>query len=233
MFAQFGSSTSQKRKVRWASLAAHGLLLAWLLYEPEPQLLMPVSIAFGRGGNSVTRLYWPTKNPDDSKGSSPERATQVYRKQRMGHEKLVLKQNTQVAKLTAPPLQYAPADAQDQSKTATLSNQGHGTPAGLPYGTLIHGPTYGEEIRPALPVTMADPVAYPWELPDYEGNVVVEVTIDEKGAIVHKTVLESLGPKLDEKALAALENWRFRPATRNGAPISSKQDCIFHFRARG
>src|SRR5579863_4359133 len=233
MFAQFRSSTSQKKKALWGSLAAHGLFLAWLLHAPEPQLLTPFSIAFGRGGNSVTRLYWPTKNPDDSKDSSPDRSSQVYRRQRMGHEKLVLKPNTQLAKLTAPPVTLSPSGAEDQSKTSTVSNLGHGTPAGLPYGTLIRGPRYGDEVRPALPVTTADPVVYPWQLPDSEGNVVVEVTIDERGEIVRKTVLQSMGPNLDEKALAALENWHFHPATRNGAPIASKQDCIFHFRARG
>jgi hypothetical protein len=42
-----------------------------------------------------------------------------------------------------------------------------------------------------------------------------------------------MGPKLDEKFLAALENWHFQPATRNGVAIASKQDAIFHFRARG
>jgi TonB family protein len=84
-----------------------------------------------------------------------------------------------------------------------------------------------------LPVTTADPVAYPWELPDSEGNVVVEITINESGDIVGKTVLHSLGTKLDEKVLAALENWRFHPATKNGVAIASKQDAIFHFRARG
>jgi hypothetical protein len=46
-------------------------------------------------------------------------------------------------------------------------------------------------------------------------------------------VLQSMGSRLDEKVLIALENWHFRPATRNGAPIASKQDAIFHFRARG
>jgi len=233
MFAQFAPSTSRKKKILWASLTAHGLLLAWLLHAPEPQLLMPVSIAHGRGGNSITRLYWPSKTSDNSKFSSPDRASEVYRKQRMGHEKLILKPNAQLAKLTAPPVTLSPTGAEDQSKTSTVSNLGHGTPAGLPYGTLIRGPRYGEEIRPALPVSTADPVAYPWELPDYEGNVVVEITIDERGEIVRKTVLQSMGPKLDEKALAALEAWHFHPATRNGAPIASKQDCIFHFRARG
>jgi TonB family protein len=233
MFAQLGSSTSQKRKILWGSLAAHGLLLAWMLHAPEPQLLTPVSIAFGRNGNSVSHLYWPSKNPDDSKGSSPERASQVYRHQHTGHEKLLLKPNTQLAKLTPPPVQFSPTGAEDQAKTPTVSNLGHGTPAGLPYGTLIRGPAFGEEIRPALPITTGDPVAYPWELPDYEGNVVVEITIDERGEIVRKTVLQSMGPKLDEKALVALESWHFHPATRNGSPIPSKQDCIFHFRARG
>jgi len=92
---------------------------------------------------------------------------------------------------------------------------------------------YGNEIRPALPVYTADPVVYPWELPESEGNVVVEITIDERGEIVSKTILHSMGPKLDEKFLAALENWRFQPATRNGVAIASKQDAVFHFRARG
>lgn len=233
MFAQFGASTSQRRKILWGSVAAHGLVLAWLLHAPEPQLLTPTSIALGRGGNSVSRLYFPSKNPDDSKSSSLATATQKYRKQRMGHKKLTLKQNTQVAKLTPPPVTFSPSEAEDQSKTSTISNQGHGTPAGLPYGTLIHGPRFGDEIRPALPVATSDPVVYPWQLPDYEGNVVVEITIDTSGEITKKTVLQSMGPNIDEKVLVALDNWHFHPATKNGAPIASKQDAVFHFRARG
>ena len=74
---------------------------------------------------------------------------------------------------------------------------------------------------------IADPVVYPWQRPDSEGKVVIEITIDERGEIVRKTVLQSLGPQIDNKCLAALENWRFQPATRNGAPIPSKQDAIF------
>jgi TonB family protein len=92
---------------------------------------------------------------------------------------------------------------------------------------------YGNEIRPALPIATSDPVVYPWQWPDSEGKVVIEITIDQRGEIVGKTVLQSLGPALDEKCLAALENWRFQPATRNGAPIASKQDAIFPFKARG
>jgi protein TonB len=135
--------------------------------------------------------------------------------------------------LAVPQNPLARADAEDTSKTQTLSALGHGAQAGPRYGTLNRGPVSGDEIRPALPVATFDPVAYPWELPDSEGNVVVEIVIDERGEIVAKTVLQSLGPKLDEKVLLALQNWRFQPATRNGSPIASKQDAIFHFHARG
>jgi TonB family protein len=123
--------------------------------------------------------------------------------------------------------------AEDDAKTATLSKLGHGAPAGLPYGSVPGGPIYGNEIRPALPVTMPDPVVYPWQLPPSEGNVVIEFTIDERGEVIRTEVIHSMGPELDEKALAAAGNWRFRPATKNGVAIASKQDYIFHFRARG
>ncbi len=233
MFAQPNPATEKRERwLRWASLTAHGLLLAWLLHAPEPLLLNPISVALGRNGNSVTRLYWPSKVVDDSTHSSSDSATERYRHQRFSQEKLLWKTPAQLAKL-APQSPLTRAEAEDNAKTQTLSALGHGTQAGLPYGTLNRGQLYGEEIRPALPVATSDPAVYPWQLPDSGGNEVIEITIDERGEIVSKVVLQSLGPEIDNKCLAALENWRFHPATRNGAPIPSKQDAIFPFKARG
>lgn len=234
MFAQLNSGESKsRRKILAGSLALHGLLFAWLVHTPEPQLLNPTSVALGHNGRVVTQLYWPSQSPDESATSSSERASEVYRHQRLGHDKLIWKRTTTPVKLPSPSAPRAPSGAEDDAKTATLSRLGHGALAGLPYGSLPGGPVYGDEIRPALPVRTEDPVAYPWELPESEGRVVVEITIDERGEIVRKMVLESMGPKLDQKVLAALENWHFQPATHNGVAIASKQDAIFHFRARG
>jgi TonB family protein len=233
VFAQLNPGTSGQRRLLAGSLALHAVLFAWLLHSPEPQLLMPNSIAVGRNGKVVAHLYFPTQNPDDSATSSSDSATEAYRHQRLGHEKLSWKPNPAQAKLTAPPSPLPPSGAEDDSKTATLSKAGHGALAGLPYGSVPGGPVYGDEIRPALPITTADPVVYPWQRPTSEGKVVIEITIDETGEIVRKTVLQSLGPDIDNKCLAALENWHFRPATHNGAPIPSKQDAIFPFKARG
>ena len=233
MFAQLNPrAASRQRRLRIVSLVVHAIVLTWLLHSPEPQLLQPFSIAHGENGRSVTRLFWSSKNPDESLHSSSDFATERFRHQRLA-QKITFKAPAQMAKLPAPQTARDRSEADDKSETQTLSAEGHGAQAGERYGTLNSGPLFGEEVRPALPITTSDPVVYPWQLPTSAGNEVIEITIDERGEIVHKTVLVSLSPEIDTKCLAALDNWHFHPATRNGTPIPSKQDAIFPFRARG
>ena len=231
MFLQLEPAPPRHRRILVASIAFHGLILGWLLHAPEPLKLQPSSVALGSNGRVLARLYFRTLAPDDSDTSSSDRAKEIYRRERLGHDKLVFKPTPKVPKQFAPPM-LSPS-AEDDSKTATLSKVGHGAAAGRPYGSIPGGPIYGDEVRPALPITTADPLVYPWERPESEGKVVIEITIDQTGQIIRKTVLQSLGSDIDNKCLAALDNWRFQPATRNGAPIASKQDAIFPFKARG
>jgi Gram-negative bacterial TonB protein C-terminal len=233
MFEQLDPATGrQQHWLRACSVGLHALILAWMLHPPEPRLLTASSVALGQNGKSVTRLYWSSKNPDDSTHSSSDLATERYKHQRLA-QKLTWKGPAKFAKLPTPQTPAARAQEQDKSKTQTLSALGHGAQAGLPYGSLHQGQLYGDEVRPALPSSTADPVVYPWQLPTVAGNEVIEITIDDRGEIVSKTVLQSLGPEIDSKCLAALENWHFHPATLNGSPIPSKQDAIFPFKARG
>jgi TonB family protein len=102
--------------------------------------------------------------------------------------------------------------------------------AGSPIGSLYHGPGSGSEARPALPLVFPDPAIYPWQLPKgLQGDVIVEVTIDEQGSVTNTRVLQSLQQDVDEKVIATLRNWRFKPATVDGTAISSRQDVHFHF----
>ena len=114
-------------------------------------------------------------------------------------------------------------------QTSAPGQAAQARPAGSPLGTVLEGPLTGEEVRPALPVVSPDPHVAADELGGLQGDVIVEVTIDEKGNIVQKVVIQSLAPAIDGKVLEALENWRFRPATRNGVAIASKQDVYYHF----
>ncbi len=233
MFAQPHTASARRQQwLRWGSILLHAAVLIFLLREPEALLLNPVSVAMGQNGKSVTRLFWSSKNPDNSTHSSSDKAKQRYQHQRLAQNKLTWKAPADLAKV-APQNPLARAIAEDNAATQTLSALGHGAQAGLTYGTLNRGQLYGDEIRPALPVKTSDPVVWPWQLPNSPGNEVIEITIDERGEIVRKIVLHSLGPDIDNKCLAALENWHFNPATRNGSPIPSKQDAVFPFKARG
>lgn len=233
MFAQLNPATaSRQRWLRMVSVAVHAMMLAWLLRAPKAQKLQLSSILLGQNGRSVTRLYWTSKTPDDSTHSSSDLATQKYRHQRLS-QKLTFKAPVEVAKLPTPEAPRDRSESEDKSKTQTLSAEGHGAQAGQRYGSPYRGSLFGDDVRPALPVSQSDPVVYPWQLPIYGGNEVIEITIDERGEIVQKKVLVSLGPDIDTKCMAALEGWHFHPATKNGAPIPSKQDAIFPFRSRG
>lgn len=102
--------------------------------------------------------------------------------------------------------------------------------AGIPEGSLYHGPAVGSEARPALPMVFPDPAIYPWQMPKgLQGDVIVEVTIDTQGNVTETRVLQSLQQEIDDKVIATLRSWRFRPATVDGVAISSRQDVHFHF----
>ena len=102
------------------------------------------------------------------------------------------------------------------------------THVGTEFGSV--GSTSGTDARPALPVVFPDPAIFPWQLPNgLTGDVIVEVTIDEQGAVIDTRLLQSLKPDIDQKVVATVRNWRFSPATVDGVAISSRQDVHFHY----
>ena len=51
------------------------------------------------------------------------------------------------------------------------------------------------------------------------GDVVLEIVIKSDGSVGDVTLLRGLGFGLDERAIAAVQNWRFAPARRLNAPV--------------
>jgi len=216
-------TVSRKRLSPFAASAAlHVLLLAALLYRPGAQILSPSSLMAGeyRGG-SVTRLYWV---------SAAAQRADYHPRPSKDRSRIALRRPPKIT-LPVPseaPVQNEEAEANAEPAANSLP------PPGSPFGMSEDGSLTGQEIRPALPVATSDPAVTSDDLRGgLQGNEVVEITIDAMGNIVKKVVVQSLGPAVDAKVLAALENWRFRPATRNGVPIPSKQDVYYHFPPRG
>jgi TonB family protein len=102
--------------------------------------------------------------------------------------------------------------------------------AGSHLGSALEGPTEGDEIKPGFAVSFVPPRVSRWELPGgKEGDVIVELTIDEQGKVVEEKLLQGLSADIDQRVIAMLRVWRFRPATRNGIAIPFRYDARFHF----
>ncbi len=210
------------RRWRWlsVSLGAHAVLLIWILFPVTPTYIRPSAILAGRGGTLTTYLVSPPNSK--SRISLPEEL--MNDNPRVMWQKPAKKVKRQDPKTLSRTPQELHASA------AAPSNE---TPAGSPFGSLSYGATEGSEVRPAIRVSGSEPRVYPWELANVpEGNIIIEVTIDERGNIVRKQVLQSLAPPIDNKVMAALEDWRFLPATRDGIAIPSKQDVYYHYPVR-
>jgi TonB family protein len=203
------------RRRRWGfsvtlSSAVHGLVLLALCWPTTPIFVKPSSLAHGEGG-SATPLSAVLYVPNDLKLAASSR----------------------------PPLLSLPAAAQKKTQPAKIRKRTNvlqvekptsTAEAGSEMGSVYDGPTTGDEVTPALPVVFPDLKIYKSELPSgVEGEVVVEITIDAMGKVVGEKLLKGLGHGVDERVITLLRDWRFRPATRNGVAVPSKQDALFRF----
>lgn len=62
-----------------------------------------------------------------------------------------------------------------------------------------------------------------------QGDVVVDIVIDSTGKIAKYTVERGLGHGVDDTVIATIQGWTFHPATRNGIPVASEQELLFHY----
>jgi TonB family protein len=225
MFSPTQTASPKPRLAMYCSVAAHGLLLLWLLHPASPKLVAPSFVVHGDHGARIAHLYWPSQQTETKTDASPGTSAADSRQQL--NARLTWRRRAKAAKAATRELPRPKIGLDDQ--TSAPGEAAQARPAGSPLGTVLEGPLTGEEVRPALPVVSPDPHVASDELGSLQGDVIVEVTIDEHGSIVQKVVVQSLTPAIDSKVLEALENWRFRPATRNGVAIASKQDVYYHF----
>jgi protein TonB len=114
----------------------------------------------------------------------------------------------------------------DGAGTGTGTGDGPGHGPGV--GPGREGGTGGEGYRPGSGVSM--PVAIRKGIPRYtadamraraQGSIIVECVVQPNGACSNIQVKRSFRPAfgLDEEAIKAAEQWRFRPGSRAGQPV--------------
>lgn len=65
-----------------------------------------------------------------------------------------------------------------------------------------------------------------------EGDVSLEIVVRRDGTVGNVRVLQSLGSGLEQKAIEAVRQWRFTPATRFGAPVDVVVEVAVGFKLR-
>jgi TonB family protein len=64
----------------------------------------------------------------------------------------------------------------------------------------------------------------------YQGNVLLSLVVDATGHVRDIRVARSLGMGLDEKAVDAVQKWRFAPGMKDGHPVSVQVSVEVNFR---
>lgn len=106
-----------------------------------------------------------------------------------------------------------------------------GTPGGVIGGQLggvIGGTTTGEETPIHITAEVTKPELIHRVEPDYpeiarkahiQGVVILEAVITTSGSVEEVKVLKSIQPTLDQSAMNAVKQWKYKPAILNGKPV--------------
>ncbi|MFL6247823.1 MAG: energy transducer TonB [Thermoanaerobaculia bacterium] len=88
-------------------------------------------------------------------------------------------------------------------------------------------------IQPPVVVNRVEP-QYPesYRRAGVNGLVILEVAISDKGDVENVGVLKSVAPGLDMAAVAAVRQWKFRPATKDGKPVPVLFNLTINFKLK-
>ena len=189
----------------WISMLLHACLFAGF-YHFGHKWIAPMLLPGDAHGTRIALVYLPGHSAPQSSlaAPAPPHATQ---------------QPTRL-----------PTRVTSQPKQAELSSNTKLSPSNTPTDKP------GEDALGSGDVNIALAQFFPSPKPDLSrlpkgttGDVILDAVIDANGKIAKLTMTRGLGFGIDEAVLATVQQWTFKPATRNGTPVSSEQELHFHY----
>ena len=215
MFAEL-----RPERKRWsgsliASFALQCAAILFLVNRAAPVFVAPSDVDHGIPGSSgsLSIVYLAPVGPEQVKSASEDPRVSLR------------------ASLAALPKPVKSQPKTSQTPQPTQQNASEQTArGGSPWGRVPGSPITGDEVVPALPQVFPDPPVSRADLPSgVEGDVIVEVTIDAEGNVVETKLLQGIGYGIEQKVLAVLQHWHFRPAMKDGVTIASQHIVHFHY----
>jgi TonB family protein len=197
-----------------ASFGLHCAVLLFLVYRAAPVFVMPSDVDHGIPGSSgsVSIVYLAPVGPERTNSAAEKPAFALH------------------TSATAPKPPQVKSQAQQPDVPTQQDAHEQTARGGSPWGRVPGSPVTGDEVVPALPEVFPDPPVSRADLPTgVEGDVIVEVTIDAQGNVIETKLLQGIGYGVEQKVIAVLQRWHFRPAMRDGVTIASQHIVHFHY----
>jgi len=103
-------------------------------------------------------------------------------------------------------------------------------------GKIYH---IGGDVKPPRPITSPQPIldgngentkeGSAGKKVAFSGSMTLLIVVGEDGSVRSIKVLASLSPDLDAKAIDAVKQWKFQPATKKGTPVSVELPVTIDF----
>lgn len=216
------------------------------LYDPAPPPIMKTAkIMGGGGGGGAHEVVQPAKTRVPKVARIETLPPQIAR---LEHPKLAAEPTMQIKMPNSSPM---PSFGASQSPQIMLSSQGSGAQSGFGQGMgggfgvghgsgagVGSGGGYGGGLMSVGGGVSAPVVIHSVE-PEFtanarsanlQGTVSIQLIVDSQGNPQNAHVVGHLGMGLDEKALEAVRQYRFRPAMYQGHPVAVQMvvDVDFH-----
>lgn len=243
--------------VGWA-LAAHGvavlLLGTWVVSKPLPRLVemvmtpmvgapAPVKMpakALTAGGGGGQRSPAPAAQGRLPKLAEtqivPPKAAPVAQPKIAVEPTVVMQKDLKMAESTLPNLGMPNSPVVGTGSLGNGMGTGFGSGNGAGVGAGLGGNMGGGAMRVGggvsapVPVFMPDPeFSEEARKAKVSGNVLVYLWVDQEGRPTHVRVVRGIGMGLDERAVAAVKQYRFRPARKDGRPVTVEMNVEVNF----
>ncbi len=208
-----------------------------LYAPPPPPKILPVApVQGGGGGGGAHQVIEPTKGkPPEVRKMPPVLAPQIIR---IDRPKLAAEPSTQVK---MPDSTNLPNLGMAQSPQIALASQGKGSGSGFGSGLgggigaghgIGSGPgsgggygggvmSVGGGVSAPVVVHSVEPEFTPEaRSANFQGSVSIQLIVDSQGNPQNVRLLHHLGMGLDEKAIEAVRQYRFRPAMYEGHAVA-------------
>jgi periplasmic protein TonB len=199
------AAPSRNPKYAAASALLHLLLLVVLIHQ-RASFVAPIRLPGNEHGTNLSVTYLPGRAPLQASTPNP-------------------KAHPQQAEATKPPTPSTP-----KLKTTTSSPNTNSPASPDPNSTTGADSLGSGDINIALASYFPAPKPDLSVLPrGTKGDVVLDVVIDTTGKIADIKMTSGLGHGIDETVIATVQQWTFRPATKDGQPVASEQELHFHY----